>query len=130
MREPDDLDAYLATLSEEERTEIAIAGAAIDLAILLYRAREARGLTQTAAAARAGLAQQAVSRFEQPPTNPRFVTLRRYLGALGYEIELSVRDPETGRVVGSLAFPPVGIGRTADEHVEAAERPLVGAPAS
>src|ERR687895_23333 len=115
MREPDDLDAYLATLSEEERTEIAIAGAAIDLAILLHRAREARGLTQAAAAARTGLTKQAVSRFEQPPTNPRVVSLRRYLGALGYEIELSVRDPSTGRVVGTLTFPPVEIGRSADE---------------
>ena len=92
-RERDDLDAYLATLTDTERDEIALADIAIEVAVLLYRARIARGLTQVAAASRAGLAQQAVSRFERPGANLRLDTLRRYLGALGYTVEITVRMP-------------------------------------
>lgn len=102
----DDLDAYLATLDEDERAEVAAAAAAIDIAVLLYRAREHRGLSQAAAAERAGLLQQAVSRFERPHANVQLSTLQRYLRALGYVVEITVRDPGTGEVAAQLSLPP------------------------
>jgi HTH-type transcriptional regulator / antitoxin HipB len=92
----DDLDAYIATLTEAEREDLAVAEAAIDIAALLYEARERRGLSQTAAAERAGLQQQAVSRLERPHANVRLATLQKYLGALGYAVEINVIDLETG----------------------------------
>lgn len=95
----EDFDAYFATFNEEERRELAHADAALDLAILLHRARESRGLTQTAAATRAGVKQQAISRWEHSHPNMQFDTLRRYLEALGYTVDLLVRDVETGEIL-------------------------------
>lgn len=92
----DDLDVYIASLTDEEQEELSIAEAAIDLAALLYDAREHRGLSQSAAAERAGLQQQAVSRFERAHANVRLASLQKYLGALGYAVEINVIDLETG----------------------------------
>lgn len=83
-----DIDAYIATLGPNEREELAFADAAIDIAVLLYRTRERQGLSQTEAAKLAGLHQQAVSRLEQPGSNPRVNTLLRYLKALGYDLDI------------------------------------------
>jgi ribosome-binding protein aMBF1 (putative translation factor) len=104
--EPDDLERYVATLSETEKSEVAAAEVAIDIAILLHRAREQRGLSQAAAAAQTGFAQQAVSRMERPRTNVQIATLQRYLGALGYEVEIRIKEPSTGEVAGSVSLPP------------------------
>lgn len=95
----DDLDAYIATLDEQERQELAQSEAALDLAILLHEVRAARGLTQKDAAERAGLQQQAVSRWERAHTGVQLGTLRRYLDALGYTLDLVIRDKETGEVI-------------------------------
>ena len=92
----DDLDAYVARLTKVERDEIAAAEAAIELAQLLYQARQHRGLSQAAAAERAGLRQQAVSRLERPGANVQMTTLRKYLDALGYAVEINVIDVATG----------------------------------
>ena len=102
----DDLDPYIASLTAAEREELASAEAAIDLAVLLHRARERRGLSQAEAAARLGLAQQAVSRIERSHANVQVRTLQRYLGALGYALEITVREPDTGEVVGSVCLTP------------------------
>ncbi len=104
--ELDDIDAYVATFDEEERQELAAAEAAIDIAILLYRAREHRGLSQAAAAEMAGLHQQAVSRFEHPSANPQLETVQAYLGALGYALELKAIDLQTGEAMAELVLPP------------------------
>jgi DNA-binding XRE family transcriptional regulator len=101
----DDLSAYVATLDESERSDVAAAEAAIDIAVLLYRARAYRGLTQTAAAQRAGLLQQAVSRFERPNANVQLSTVQHYLSALGYVVDISVRDPETGEIAAHVSLP-------------------------
>lgn len=106
VTELDDIDAYIATFDECERRELAAAEAAIDIAILLYRARERRGLSQTAAAELAGLHQQAVSRFERPSANPKLETVQAYLGALGYALELKAIDVETGDVAAEVTLPP------------------------
>ena len=101
----DDLDAYMATLSEEERQNIARAGEALDLALLLHEIREARGVTQTEAASLAGVRQQAISRWERSHPNMRLETLRRYLDALGYSLGIVVTDQETGEVVANVGLP-------------------------
>ncbi|MGI8858357.1 MAG: helix-turn-helix domain-containing protein [Thermomicrobiales bacterium] len=110
MNEPavphNEIDDYVATFSPEERQELALAEMALDLAYLLHRAREERGLSQAAAAALAGLQQQAVSRFEQPRANLQLGTLQRYLVALGYTIDIAVKETESGRVVGHATLPP------------------------
>jgi DNA-binding XRE family transcriptional regulator len=95
--EPDDIESYISTFDEDERKELAAADAAIDVAILLHRARVNRGLSQAAAAKRAGLQQQAVSRFERPDVSPRLETMQSYLGALGYALELRAIDVKTGK---------------------------------
>lgn len=99
-KEPvDDIDAYIATLSQEERDRLPIAEAALDLAIMLYRARDKRGLSQTAAAELAGFHQQTVSRLERAGGQPQLNTLQRYLYALGYTLELNLVDNETGETI-------------------------------
>ena len=106
LREADDLDAYVGTFTRQERDELAAAMAAIDLAVALHRAREHRGLSQAAAAERAGLHQQAVSRLERPHANVRLGTLQRYLGALEYEIEINVVDAATGSSTARAVLAP------------------------
>jgi DNA-binding XRE family transcriptional regulator len=110
----DDIEAYIATFDEDERRRLAAAEAAIDIAILLYRARERRGLSQAAAAKLAGLQQQAVSRFEQPDANPRLETIQEYLGALGYALELTAIDIETGEKTAKVLLTPTSIRIAAD----------------
>ncbi len=102
-----EIDGYIATFSTEERAELAAAEAALDLAFLLHRAREEAGLTQAGAAERAGLRQQAVSRLERGSDNVQLTTLRRYLDALGYSLDLTVREKGTGRVLGNATLPPL-----------------------
>jgi DNA-binding XRE family transcriptional regulator len=109
----DDIDAYIATFTDEELGDLAAAEKAIDIAIMLYRAREERGLSQEAAAQLAGLQQQAVSRFERPGANPHMETIRTYLAALGYGVELHLVDLTTGESAFSVMLPPVTSKRTA-----------------
>jgi ribosome-binding protein aMBF1 (putative translation factor) len=104
--DPDDLDAYIATFDNEERQALSAAETAMDIAILLHRAREHRGLSQDAAARRAGLQQQAISRLEQHGANPQLETIRTYLSALGFGMEVSVIDLDTGEAAFSMLLPP------------------------
>jgi DNA-binding XRE family transcriptional regulator len=104
-----DLQQYIATFDAAEREELAAAEAALDLAFLLYQARTTQGLNQTAAAERAGLKQQAVSRLEHPGANVQLDTIRRYLGALGYTLDIAVRDIATGQVIGQASLPPISV---------------------
>jgi DNA-binding XRE family transcriptional regulator len=99
-----EIDDYIATLSPEERQEYRSAEIALDLASLLYHIRHTHGLTQRSAAARSGLKQQAISRLEQAASNVQLGTLQRYLGALGYHLEISVIDDRTGNVAGKTSF--------------------------
>jgi DNA-binding XRE family transcriptional regulator len=107
---PDDIEAYIAPFDEREQHELAAAEAAIDIAILLYRVRERRGLSQAAAAELAGLHQQTISRFERPSANPKLETVQAYLGALGYALELKAIDVETGEVAAGVTLPQVFLG--------------------
>jgi HTH-type transcriptional regulator/antitoxin HipB len=71
---------------------------------ILYHIRQERGLTQRQAAERAALQQQAISRLEKAASNVQLGTLQRYLGALGYRLEISVIDNRTGNVAGKTSL--------------------------
>jgi len=99
-----EIDEYIAAFSDEERQEYVIAETALDLANILYQIRQEQGLTQSKAAERSGLKQQAISRLEKTASNIQLGTLQRYLGALGYSIEISVIDNQTGDVAGRTSY--------------------------
>lgn len=90
--------------SKEERGELEAADAALDIAGLLFRARKQRRLSQQGAATRARLQQQAISRMERASVRVSLTTLQRYLGALGYSVDVVVKDAETGEIVGSATL--------------------------
>jgi two-component system, NarL family, response regulator LiaR len=120
----EDFDAYFATFDERERQELAYAEAALDLALLLQIVRKARGLTQRAAAARSGLQQQAISRWERSHPNVQLDSLQRYLAALGYELDLVIRDIETGRVINASTLLTPG-DKGEDAPLQDAQEPNV-----
>lgn len=99
-----EVDEYIATFSQEEQQEYAVAEIALDLACMLYHVRQEQGLTQKEAAERAGLKQQTVSRLEKAASNIQLGTLQRYLGALGYSIEVNVIDNSTGNIAGKASL--------------------------
>ncbi len=99
-----EIDDYVAAFSDEERQAYAAAETALDLASILYHIRQERGLTQHQAAERAALKQQVISRLEKAASNVQLGTLQRYLGALGYRIEISVIDNRTGNVAGKTSL--------------------------
>jgi DNA-binding XRE family transcriptional regulator len=104
IRPSNEIDDYIAAFSDEERQEYAAAETALDLASMLYQIRQEQGLTQQHAAERTGLKQQAISRLEKAASNMQLGTLQRYLGALGYRIEISVIDNRTGNLAGKTSF--------------------------
>ncbi len=99
-----EIDDYIATLTEEERHEVAKAETALDLAILIYQARERRELSQSAAGNLAGIKQQMVSRLEHTVEKVQLTTLHRYLSALGYSIDITIKDTQTGDVLGQVVI--------------------------
>lgn len=107
IRPYNEIDDYIAAFSDEERQEYAAAETALDLASMLYHIRQEQGLTQQHAAERSGLKQQAISRLEKAASNMQLGTLQRYLGALGYRIEISVIDNRTGNIAGKTSLSQV-----------------------
>ena len=104
IRRARSIDEYIAAQTPEVQREIAEAGEALDIALLLRKARLRRGMTQAQAAEAAQLQQQAISRFEQAKANIGIETISAYLDALGYEVELNIREPKTGIIVGTLSL--------------------------
>ena len=102
-----EIDDYIAAFTEEEQQEYVAAAMALDLAGLLYQLRQKKGLTQRSVAERTGLKQQAISRLEKAASNTQLGTLQRYLGALGYRLEISVIDNRTGNVAGKASLSQV-----------------------
>jgi hypothetical protein len=99
-----EIDDYIATFSDVERQEYAAAEKVLDLVSILYRTRQERELTQLQAAERAALQQQAVSFLEKAASNVQLGRLQRYLGALGFRLEISVIDNRTGSVAGKTSL--------------------------
>lgn len=118
------IDDYIAAQPLDVQREIAEAGEVLDIALLLRRARVRRGMTQAQAAEAAEMQQQAVSRFERAEANIGIETLGVYLNALGYEVDLRVREPKTGTIVGTL---PIGERHTRMERGRARRPRSVGA---
>jgi transcriptional regulator with XRE-family HTH domain len=98
-RSVDDLDVLEPTLTPEEREEVAAASVALDLARLVFAAREQRGLTQAQAAECTGVQQQMISRLEGGTAQPTFKTVERYLRRLGFAVSVSLIDLEQGQIV-------------------------------
>ena len=98
-QEPMRIEDYISDLTADEQQEVALAEVAIDLARMLYHAREHRQITQSEAARLTDMKQQAISRLEQPGANIQIATLQRYLSALGYTLELTIRERETDDIV-------------------------------
>src|SRR5215213_8725980 len=69
---------------------------------LLRHARERLGLSQIAAATLAEVRPETVRRLEQGVSDVHLGTLGKYLGALGYQVELTIQDTSGDEVVGSL----------------------------
>lgn len=104
-----EIDDYIAELPEAEREGLATADTATELAFLFHDARETRGLTQAEAAKLANIRQQAVSRFEQPDmklANTKIETLRKYMAALNFVVQITVADAKSGALVKRISLPP------------------------
>lgn len=104
---------YLAAQTPDVQREVVEAGEVLDVALLLRRARVRRSMTQAQAAEAAQMQQQAISRFEQVKANIGIETLGTYLNALGYEVDLNIREPKTGTIVGTL---PIGVQHEQSNH--------------
>ncbi len=100
-----DFHDYIAGLTEEERHELAAADMALDIAALVELARKERGLTREEAARRAGIQQHVASRLEHPQGDIQLDALRQYLEALGYTVEIGLKDSRTGQVIGHVTLP-------------------------
>jgi hypothetical protein len=85
-----EIDVYIAAFTDEERQEYAAAETALDLASMLYRISLEQEPRQ----------QQVISRLKKAVSTVQLGALQRYLGALGYRIEISVIDKRTGNVAG------------------------------
>jgi transcriptional regulator with XRE-family HTH domain len=81
MRELAEEDPNFADLMAETRAEG-------DLALALYYAREAAGLSQRQLAERAGIPPRALRSIEKAGRTPKLTTLWRLADALGVEIRL------------------------------------------
>ena len=94
-------DESLGSMSDAERAEydraLVEARIALDLAQMVYDARQAAGLTQTELARRAGTTQGAISAIESASKVPTVITLRRIATALDTTLEVrfanAPRDP-------------------------------------
>jgi transcriptional regulator with XRE-family HTH domain len=87
------------------------AGAELDLAIALYYAREAAGLSQRELAERAGIPPRALRSIEKAGRTPKLTTLWRLADALGIEIRL-----KPGRGFELLPAAPANTGEEANEQ--------------
>ena len=101
----DDLHDYIGSLTADEQRGLAVADVAIDKAMLLHHARERRGLTIAAAAARADVDQRLVNDLEQPGANISIDVLHAYLAALGNRVDLTIVDPVTDEPAGHVSLP-------------------------
>jgi transcriptional regulator with XRE-family HTH domain len=94
-----------------------------DVATLLRDTRLRHGLSQGRLARRAGTTQAVVSRIERGVASPSVATLRRLLGAMGWELDAGLRrspwqdhDPDALRAFGE---------RTPEQRVAGVERTLL-----
>ena len=107
-----DFDDLLATMSPERRADVERRVEEIHSSPL-YRIRKALQFTQEQVAEELGLGQAAVSRLERR-SDMLISTLRRFVGAMGGELEIRARFPDGDVIIGDL-------GGLASEAPEAGE---------
>ena len=93
------IDELFDGLPDIDPDELAQASTALDIARIIYLARDHRGLTQVEAAERSGLKQQAISRMEGGVLNVTIGTLERFLRKLEFAVEVRLVDDRSGQVV-------------------------------
>jgi len=76
------------------------------IAALLRRLREQRELSIAAAAGLADVQPNTISRLERGASDVGLDTLHRYLGGLGFALEVVVTEVETGKERGRLRLKP------------------------
>ena len=82
-----EIDAYIATFSDEERQDYAAAETALDLAMRLYRIKQKQGPGEQHDAERDGVKRRAIGRLRKAVSTSQMRTLQPYLDALGYDHE-------------------------------------------
>ena len=100
MKMARNFDELLAEMSPERRANIERRAEEI-LNSPLYRIRKALQFTQEQVAEELGLGQAAVSRLERR-SDMLISTLRRFVGAMGGELEIRARFPEGDIVIEDL----------------------------
>ncbi|MES2304963.1 MAG: XRE family transcriptional regulator [Gemmatimonadota bacterium] len=85
-------------MSPEARARVAARSRQLDAGVTLGELRELLELTQSAIADRTGATSSSISKLEKR-TDTRVATLRRYVEALGGELELVARFPEGSVVI-------------------------------
>ncbi len=100
-----DIDAYIASLTDEQRGRLALAEVALDLADLLDRVREDGATSEEAIAEAGAFQQQVMSHFRQAGVLAQLGALQRYLNELGYALALDLVKIDTGESVGRLRLP-------------------------
>jgi hypothetical protein len=106
-RAVDDVAAYMATLSPEERELVAEAGLALDLHVLLFRSRdpEIHGVIELARDQ--GWNDELIGDLKETLRSTPLESLRAHLDALGFELEIGLRYTETGELLGRARVDPV-----------------------
>ena len=104
--EIDDINDYIATMTQEERDGLIVAQAALDLATLLDRARMRHDSTSDAPDKAPNLGTSAYEAIERAGVAQPLRAFRRYLRVLGYEMELNVVDAESGAPAIRVVLPP------------------------
>jgi len=73
-----------------KRGELVPVGPKLGAVLQIRWEREAKGLSQAALAARAGVSQQQIAKLENPDGNPTLTTLEKVARALGLRLEVSL----------------------------------------
>jgi transcriptional regulator with XRE-family HTH domain len=110
-----DFEELLATMSPERRADIERRVEEIHSSPL-YRIRKALQFTQEQVAEELGLGQAAVSRLERR-SDMLISTLRRFVGAMGGELEIRARFPD-----GDIIIDDLGSLASEADQVQALER--------
>jgi hypothetical protein len=104
--EIEDINDYIAALTQEERDGLPVAEAALDLAMLLDRAQRRRASTSGDSTPASDLGGVAADAFARAGVMEPLTAFRRYLRALGYEVEVEVVDLASGEPAVRVAVPP------------------------
>lgn len=97
-----EIDAYITTLTDEERHDISLADTALTIISLLYQAHQSRDRSQITANILPGLRRQIIGWLEHSASRDGISALQRYLTALGYSVDIALRDIQTGTIVGQI----------------------------